>query len=270
VALSWYVNNDPHTRHPSPMRRLLTLVPLVVLGGLTVAAALLSLHTAPRVAYFRPLTPGSVAVVSQFHSDVRTTLDAPNFQYQGDLGVINYQAPNRTQAVGLDQDVIIGRTAYLALSENGSAVTKWGRGPLVRTLNSTEGPAKVLWSLKDLLRLTSVTRHAGVFTAFQVVPADEVEPGLAGQVLIVFTSHTSGGYITSVRTVFHGFLPTLANLRGGRIKYFTTTKLSGGIERYSKFGQIPPITAPRSNIIQLRPCPQKAVLLQSGPHACGL
>ena len=257
--------------HRRYMRRSLALLPLTVLGLLTAVAMVLSLHTSPHVAYFNAPATGNPVVVSRFHDVERTTLNAPSFQARSGADVTNYQAPNRTQGVGgANQDIIIGHTAYLALSADGSNVTQWGEGPRLPLLNKIAGPLSVRYPLTNLLKLTSITQHGNVFTALQLVPAADVQPGLPGQTLLVFSVHTHDGHVTRIRAVFHGFLQTLANLPGGHVKSFTATKVSGGTVNYSEFGRVPPITTPQNNVTHLHPCPDGDILGHVGPHTCGL
>jgi hypothetical protein len=208
--------------------------------------------------------------VKELHAALRATLSAPSFQYQSGVDVTDYQAPNRTQGIGPLGNVVIGRTVYLALEADGNTVTQWGEGPLVKALKYIAGPTYVRSSLEILMNQTSVTRQGGVFTVSDVVPADEVEPELTGQVLVVTTVKVQSGYVVSVHSVFHGYLPSFANLPGGRVKSITARRLSGQTEKYSKFGSVPAISAPRRNIIQLHPCPDGDVMNVSGSHVCGL
>ena len=261
---------EPSVGYFCTVRRLMSFIPIGVLTCLTVAAMALSLNTTPRAAYFATPRPGKPAVVKELHTALLATLKAPSFQYRSGIDVTDYQAPDRTEGVGPLGNIVIGHTAYLALSADGSTVTQWGEGPLVRAIDLIAGPASVRLSLKELLTQTSVTLHAGVFTAREVVPADEVEPELTGQVLVVTTVRVDNGYVVSVHPVVHGFIPSFVNLPGGRVKSITARSLSGQTETYSKFGRVPPISAPRRNVIRLHPCPDGDVMHVSGSHVCGL
>ena len=254
----------------STVRRLMSFVPLGVLACLTVAALILSLDTSPRAAYFATPKPGKPAVVKELHGALLATLSAPSFQFRFGVDVTDYQAPNRTQGIGPLGDVIIGHTAYLALGADGNTVTQWGEGPLVPALNRTEGPESVLLWLKGLVGQNSVTLNGGIFNVREVVPAENVDPLLTGQVLVVTAVHVDSGYVVKVHSVFYGFLPSYANLPGGRIKSITARRLAGETVTYSKFGKVPSISAPRRNVIRLHPCPDGAVMSESGSHVCGL
>jgi hypothetical protein len=249
---------------------MLSFVPLGVLACLTVAAMVLSLTTTPPAAYFAAPKPGKPAVVAQLHAALRADLSAPSFQYRSGVDVTDYQAPDRTQGIGPLGVIVIGHTAFLALGADGNTVSQWGEGPLVPVLDQTEGPASVRMWLKDLLGQTSVTKREGVFTVREVVPAEEVDPLLTGQVLVLTTVQVRDEYVISIHPVFHAFLPSLANLPGGRVKSITVKRVSGQTETYSKFGNVPPITAPHGNVIRLHPCPDGAVMNLYGSHVCGL
>ena len=257
-------------RYFSTVRRLMSFVPLVVLACLTVATLILSLDTSPRAAYFATPKPGKPAVVKDFREALLATLKAPSFQFRFGVDVTDYQAPNRTRGIGPLGDIVIGKTAYLSLGADGNTVTQWGEGPLVPVLNRTEGPESVLLWLKDLVGQPSVTLHGGVFTVREVVPAENVDALLTGQVLVATTVHVDNGYVVSVHSEFYGFLPTFKNLPGGRIKSITARRLAGETVTYSKFGEVPSISAPRRNVIRLHPCPDGAVMSESGSHVCGL
>ena len=248
----------------------MSFVPLAVLACLTVAALVLSLHTTPRAAYFATPKPGKPAVVKELRVALRATLSARSFQYRSGVDVTDYQAPNRTHGIGQLGNIVIGHTVYLALEADGNTVTQWGEGPMVRALNVNAGPTYVRSSLRNLLNQTSVTLNGGVFTISDVVPADEVEPELTGQVLVLTTVRMHNGFVVSIHSVFHGFLPSFANLPGGRIKSITATRLSGQSETYSKFGKVPSISAPHRHVIRLHPCPDGDFMNLSGSHVCGL
>lgn len=240
----------------------MSFVPLGVLACLTVAAMVLSLNTSPRAAYFSSPEPGIPTVVKELHAALRATLSAPSFQSRSGGDAIDYQAPDRTQGIGPLGDIIIGHTAFLALSADDGTVTRWGEGPLVPMLNQTDGPQSVLLWLKDLLNQTSVTLHGRIFTVREVVAAEEVDPLLTGQVLIVTTVKVRNGYVVRIHPVFHVLLP-------GRHES-TVKRVSGRTVTYSKFGDVPSITAPHGNIIRLHPCPDGSVMNVSGSHVCGL
>jgi hypothetical protein len=240
----------------------MSFVPLGVLACLTVAAMVLSLNTSPRAAYFTSPEPGKPTVVKELHAALRATLSAPSFQSRSGGDAIDYQAPNRTKGIGPLGDIVIGHTAFLALSADGGTVTQWGEGPLVPMLNQTDGPESVLLGLEDLLSQNSVTLHGDLFTVGEVVPAEEVDPLLTGQVLVVTTVKVHNGYVVSIHPVFHVLL--LGRHRS------TVKKVSGQTVTYSEFGKVPSITAPRRNIIRLHPCPDGAVMNISGSHVCGL
>jgi hypothetical protein len=251
----------------STVRRLMSFIPI---GVLTVAAMVLSLNTTPRAAYFATPRPGKPAVVKELREALLATLSAPSFQFRFGVDVTDYQAPNRTQGIGPLGDIIIGHTAYLSLGADGNTVTQWGEGPLVPALNRTEGPESALSWLKDLMDQPSVTKNRGVFTVREVVPAENVDALLTGQVLVVTAVHVDNGHVVNVHSVFYGFLPSFKNLPGGRIRSITARRLAGETVTYSKFGNVPSISAPRRNVIRLHPCPDGAVMSESGSHVCGL
>jgi len=84
-------------------------------------AALVSLDTSARVAYFAPLTPVPTSDVQQFFTIVAHTLAAFSVRYRSGVDVTDYQAPDRTLGIGFgEEDIIVGHTAYLALDATGA------------------------------------------------------------------------------------------------------------------------------------------------------
>jgi hypothetical protein len=196
--------------------------------------------------------------VRAFHAAVETTLEAPSYLYGGDasLGPIEYWSPNRTSDLSSSNRVIvIGRKSYQELSASGNVVIQWGEGPLTTQISDLFGPVKVKSLLRDLAEVDSVRRERGGFIAEQIVDANVVSPGSAGQSLIVWTVDTRGGFVVSCKGTAYGLFQILLTEPKVVAKAVTAKSLPLGSATYSKIGIVPRITAPpKRDTVKLVPC----------------
>jgi hypothetical protein len=110
-------------------------------------------------------------------------------------------------------------------------------------------------TLRNILNLNSVREVSGGFIVKQIVPANDVAPGTAGQAFIVWFVMVRGGHVISCHGTAHGILQTYALVHKTQLKAVTVKSLNLGTETYSKFGFIPRIVAPpKRRTVKLVPC----------------
>jgi hypothetical protein len=225
------------------------LTPIALIGFLTVIAliaAIASIQTSPRFDYFAQPPSGTQKIIQEFHDAVHKTLSASSFRekYAGRI-VVFYQAPNRTDNPS-DGIEVIGHRAYFELSQSASGRIQWGEYPLTQDVNRIAGPPSVRDALQCLLETQSVFRTGDGYKAEDVVDADAISPGTAGQALIIDNVIVRNGFISRIHAEAYAPISSLKNNPGGTIG--TVVLKSEVVEiTYSEFGHVRPISAPKKN-----------------------
>lgn len=282
------------------MRRFFPWITLFAIAVLVTGTVVISLRVSGRVSFFSEPPPANPQVLKQFDADVEATLQAPSFTFRSDAlgGIIEYQAPNRAAYIINSPplqfaDFAIGDSAYLELSCSGPAMTtipangtlspseaakvlkgancKWGLGRLTASMDSFQGPVRVKDELRDLLKLQSVSRSGTTFFAQQVVPANLVSPGNAGQALLRFTITTSRGFVVAERSTAYGQLSTYLLRKGKPPTAISTSRITLESVSYSNIGSVLRITPPpRSKTVKLVPCRNPNAVVFGAKYVCGL
>jgi hypothetical protein len=105
------------------------------------------------------------------------------------------------------------------------------------------------------LTVSSVRVKDGGFVAKQIVDANEITPGSAGQSLLVWWINTHGRFVSSIRGTAYGLLQNLVVVHQSNFKTVTVKSIRLGSSTYSKFGQVPDISAPpKRKTVILVPC----------------
>jgi hypothetical protein len=222
--------------------------------ALTVVSVVFSLQTAARVSYFSTPPAGNQAIAAIFRTVVQRSLDAQGFTYNQFL---NYRAPDRTAVIAPGVGIIVvGNETYVELAGISSSQQhprKWGETSLTPIVDNQFGPAAATQVLKMLLTALSVTRSGDHFTAQQVVSANSVEPGNAGQILITYVIYVNDDYVTSVTPTYHGWfvIPSPgASVDDNHVATYRNSTIT-----YGNFGHVAPITPPSAlETVVLEPC----------------
>jgi hypothetical protein len=241
------------------MRQWIPRSLIAVMTVLALVSVVLSVQTSARISYFSTPPAGDQGIAAIFRTVVQRSLDAPGFTYNQFL---HFRAPDRTAVIAPGAGIIVvGNETYVELAGNSSSQQqprKWGETTLTPFVDNQFGPAAATRVLKMLLTAVSVTRAGDHFTAQEVVSANSVEPGNAGQILITYVIYVNDDYVTSVTPTYHGWfvIPssglTLSDNHVATYQNMTIT--------YGNFGNVAPIAPPPAlETVVLEPC--------SGPHS---
>jgi hypothetical protein len=240
------------------------------LAILSLVVALLSVHESSRFAYFSRRISGSLSTVREFRRAVDNTLDAKSFILHIGDAAIEYQAPNRTRqsdVVG-GPDMVIGKMTYWSLGTDNGVVRQWGKEPLTPLIDRFFGPRSAKSALRDLRRQVSVVRRGTVFDVQQVVPAATLVPGDSGQLLIIWSVTTQGGYVERIGGRVHGILPSYFAV-GHRSAFVRSAPMAR--TWYSRIDRVAPITAPPKNkTVKLVPFANPSQFIDGSEYTCGM
>lgn len=256
------------------MRRFVPHVLLATMTVLALLAVVASIATADKVSAFAVPKAGDPAVVSIFHRVVQRSLEAPSFTVDA---VLKYRAPDRTEVMSSSGGSsslgvrVIGRTVYLDLGRDAQGNIVWGRGLLSHPADLYYGPLRATQELTMLLGGDSVVRSGDHFIVRQVVPADTISPGNAGQLLITYTVYVADDYVTGVTALLQGWVTIPAAGPTGAVHPTRVDQYQSPGSTYGDYGHLGPIVAPSTPTIPLTSCANGGYLAPlPGSHACSI
>ncbi|HEY1827827.1 MAG TPA: hypothetical protein VGF87_07390 [Acidimicrobiales bacterium] len=201
---------------------------------------------------------------------MEATLHARSFIVEQDGTVSWFQAPDRsrtsTTMAGVS-DITIGSTMYSNNNIFGgvagdSETPSWSKVTYPKDDVPYTLPRLELLSLRQLLSVDSVERTRQGFVVNDVVPADEIEPGMPGQALFLLHVAISAGHVAAVTTSTYGRFPTthlIAEPSG-----FCHTKVCTAVVpfrvptpqtvTFTAFDAAPPVDPPPASETQVQQC----------------